>query len=291
MFEEVLSETFSVFFKNIAYYGIIILIVSLPVMLLSYGLVASTLGMDLYTNQSDSFKMLRNFGDPSAMQDLNEKNMQSQKDLLEKFTLPNIGLLCLGGLILGLLNLMTHISSVLITDSSCQQQNFNLSNILSRAARKLPGLMVIAIIMGLACFFSGILIVTIPLSIYLAAKFSLSLPIYVMEDVSPFDAISRSFDLTRGKEWSIIGVVVIISVLSMVVSWVFGLLSTVAGVISPNIAVILTTQTIVKLVQSLVMIMLYISVYLFYAKTVGLVPMKGKFEQQWNVPKAEYPQY
>ncbi|MGE5398678.1 MAG: glycerophosphoryl diester phosphodiesterase membrane domain-containing protein [Chitinophagales bacterium] len=278
MFEEVLSETFSVFFKNIGRYTVVVLLIMLPFLAVMYGLQVATFGPDYLSNQAQMGSVFKSLGDPNAMGEYN----QPQK--IPLFPPQKMWRFCLGFLVLGLIGLVDPIAKVLVTDDAYKFKEFKVGELMGRAFRKLPGIIGIGIIMGIACSVGSILLI-IP-GLILLVKFSLALPIYVMEDTSAFKAISRSFELTRGKGWAIFFISLILIVFGYMINFIFGMLNLVLIMLLPNIGALITSQTISYIAMELATSMVIIAVYLFYAKSVGLIPMKGKAEPDWEAPKA-----
>lgn len=69
---------------------------------------------------------------------------------------------------------------------------------------------------------------------WLAARTSMSMPVLVLENtLNPITAISRSFALTKPKQWPIVGfwavIIVIMVVASLIFTTVFGLVAAIAG--------------------------------------------------------------
>jgi len=146
---------------------------------------------------------------------------------------------------------------------------------------KLLGIIGLAILAGLSCMI-GVILLVIP-GIILAVKFSLSLPIYVLEDVSVFTAISRSFQMTKGKAWSIFGMVLIIMIVTILVGMIAGFISILPIMLISSVVLFIIGSLISNLLQMLVGCMFVIVVYLFYAKISGRLPTKGKLEPNWEL--------
>ncbi|MGE5380216.1 MAG: YciC family protein [Methylocystaceae bacterium] len=285
MFEEVLTETFNVFLKNIKRYAILALIIALPIYALNIGLQGITRGFDNLNNAAVGFEMLHNLGNTEAMDQLAEQSQEQQKNMTD-FTSTKTIAFFLGVLLLGILGLVGVIAATYVTDDIYQLREQSWKMILARAFKKLPGLVAIAFISGIAIVIGFVLLV-IP-GIILMVKFSLSLPIYVMEDISITSAISRSWQLTKGKGWAIFLVNLIFFILIAIVSGVIGMLLAMFGVAVPHLASVLTINCITTVIQSLLGYIVIIAVFLFYGKTVGLIAMKGKMEPEWEAPKPSF---
>lgn len=274
MFEEVLSDTFSVFFKNVRSYLILVLVIALPLLIVQITVSSSISGASL-SSQVEVMKSLKDLGNPSTIDKLGKLN-QPQQNMSTSEWIFYYAVLVIIGLFMNIIN----IGAVLICNDYFQGVPFSLGNVLSRAVRKLPGIIGISIIMGLAAMVGFVLLI-IP-GIILMVKFSLSLPIYVLEDTSVFRAISQSFKLTKGNGWAIFCNVLIFGVLIIIVSFACSMLSLI-GIVLPTIATLLTVQIIGAVVQALVAISLIVIAYLVYAKTVGLIPSKSKQDPQWEI--------
>src|SRR5262249_26037784 len=82
-------------------------------------------------------------------------------------------------------------------------------------ARVIP-VIIVSILMGLIVGF-GIILLIVPGLIALAG-FSVALPACVVERDGPIASLSRSFELTRGHWWPILGVSVSLVVISLIIT-------------------------------------------------------------------------
>jgi hypothetical protein len=93
--------------------------------------------------------------------------------------------------------------------------------------RRLGSVILISILVGLAVGF-GLLLLVIP-GIFLAVKFSVSIPALVVEDRRGTDAMSRSWNITQGFFWHALGVWVVAFLVQMVVGFVLGAIGAIFG--------------------------------------------------------------
>ncbi len=89
----------------------------------------------------------------------------------------------------------------------------------SKAFSRLPGAILLMILISIIVFL-GMLVFFIP-GIYLMIVLSLAMPIYIFENVSIGNALSRSFKLIKGKWWSTFGLLVVSSLIAAAVSYIF----------------------------------------------------------------------
>ncbi|MGE5403385.1 MAG: hypothetical protein ACM3PP_00395, partial [Candidatus Saccharibacteria bacterium] len=176
MFDEVLRESFAVLINNIRNYALIALIIALPVSAASFGTMYWGMS-DMISIQNQMMQMMRDQNPPDSQ--AFEKDMQDKMERLFPSIIAKMLASYVGMLIIALIGLLTQISTILITNDYFMGKPFNLGSVLNRAIKKLPGLIAIALIMGI-CWLIGTLLFIIP-GIYLAVKFSLALPIYVTE--------------------------------------------------------------------------------------------------------------
>lgn len=93
--------------------------------------------------------------------------------------------------------------------------------------RRLGSVILISILVGLAVGF-GLILLVIP-GIFLAVKFSVSIPALVVEDRRGTDAMSRSWNITQGFFWHALGVWVVAFLVQMVVGFVLGAIGAIFG--------------------------------------------------------------
>ncbi len=275
MFEEVLGDSFSVFFKNLSRYALLVTVIILPLLILETSLTVAGTGIDSLTQQKETISMLKHMGDPAEMEKYEEKMEVQQPEQSSPF------LILLGAIILGIGGILLNPAIVLATDDYYQGNNTGLDSLVKRAARKLPGVIGLAILVGLSCMIGFILLI-VP-GIILLVKFSLALPIYVLEDVSVFTAISHSFKMTKGNAWNIFGIVLVISIVVSLVGWIASILSVLPVMLTSSIVLYYIGLMIGTLIQMLAGCMVVVVAYLFYAKISGRISTKGKLEPYWEV--------
>lgn len=100
--------------------------------------------------------------------------------------------------------------------------DFNLGQLFSVALTKLPGLILLSFLIFIVVFLGFILLI-IP-GIYLAVVLSLAYPVYIFEkDAGIGEAFTKPFKIISGKWWSTFGVILIGSMMSYVVGFIFSL--------------------------------------------------------------------
>jgi hypothetical protein len=93
--------------------------------------------------------------------------------------------------------------------------------------RRLGSVILISILVGLAVAV-GFVFFIIPGVIFLV-KFAVSIPALVVEDRRGTDAMSRSWNITKGYFWHVIGVVVVAWIVTAVVGFVIGAIGAIFG--------------------------------------------------------------
>ncbi len=93
--------------------------------------------------------------------------------------------------------------------------------------RRLGSVILISILVGLAVGV-GLIFLIIP-GIIFAVKFSVSIPALVVEDRRGTDAMSRSWNITKGFFWHVLGVWILAFLVQMVVALVLGTIGRIFG--------------------------------------------------------------
>jgi hypothetical protein len=93
--------------------------------------------------------------------------------------------------------------------------------------RRLGSVILISILVGLAVAFGFVLLI-VPGIIFLV-KFSVSIPALIVEDRRGTDAMSRSWNITKGFFWHALGVMVVAWLVTVVVSWVITAIAAIFG--------------------------------------------------------------
>ncbi len=100
----------------------------------------------------------------------------------------------------------------------------------SRFVKMGCGIIVLGIFVGAVAVFAGILVIAIPpalalfgILIYiLVAAYSLFFPVLTLEDIGPSAAVTRSYMLGKRRFWTVVGLGIILGIISIIVSVVFG---------------------------------------------------------------------
>ncbi len=94
-----------------------------------------------------------------------------------------------------------------------------MGTVLSEAFKKVPGLILLTIIVGLISAV-GFAFFILP-GIYLTVVFLISVPVFLFENASIGDAISRPFQLIKGKWWSTLGIFFITTLTAQMIAGMF----------------------------------------------------------------------
>lgn len=273
MFEEVLGDSFSVFFKNIKRYALLATVIMVPLILLQIAFLVGTEGTKNYESQVSTFQMLKHIGDADAMQQYTE-DMKDKEPASPMVMFISFIVIALGGI-------LANSATVLATDYYYQEKDVTIGDIIKQSARKWPGLIGMAFIIMLVSTI-GFVFLIVP-GIFLLVKYSLALPLYVMEDISVPTALSRSFHMTKGKFWTIFGTIFVLWMVIMLAGWIAQLILMLPAMVISSIVVYIIMTVFSALVQVLCSGFLAIAAYLFYAKISGRMPTKGKLEPAWEI--------
>ena len=272
MFEEVLGDSFSVFFKNFKRYALLATVIMVPLILLQIAFLVGTEGTIVYESQASSFQMLKHMGDADAMQQYAE-DMEDKEPASPMVMLIGFIVIALGGL-------LANSATVLATDYYYQEKDITIGDIIKQSARRWPGLICMTFIIMLVSTI-GFVFLIVP-GIFLLVKYSLALPLYVMENISVPTALSRSFQMTKGKFWTIFGTVFVLWMVIILAGWIVQLILMLPAMVFSNIVVYIIVTVFSALIQVLSSGFLAIAAYLFYAKISGRIPTKGKLEPAWE---------
>ena len=123
--------------------------------------------------------------------------------------------------------------AMVLTQSSMLQTDapISLGQALATSVRRLPAMLLAALLSGLALLVGFILLI-IPV-FYVGGKLQLWLAAMFVDNASPLEALSTSWRLTRGRWWRGAGILTIAVVIVYVISLAFGLVAGIAMVVAP----------------------------------------------------------
>jgi hypothetical protein len=231
-----------------------------------------TEGTKIYESQTSSFQMLRHLGDTEVMQQYAEDSKDKEP--------PSPMLIFISFIVITLGGLLANAAAVLATDYYYQEKDITIQDILKKSVRKWPGLFGMAIVITLVCTI-GFVFLIVP-GIYLSVKYSLALPLYVIEDISVPAALSRSFKMTKGKFWTILGTVFVLLLVTILAVWIAQFILTLPAILISSVVVYIIGSALAVIIQTLCASFLAIAAYLFYAKISGRISTKGKLEPVWE---------
>lgn len=149
-----------------------------------------------------------------------------------------------------------------VTDLS--EGRVTLADCLSVGLRSFLALLAIGLLMGVAIFF-GMILLIVP-GVIMAIVWSVTVPVYVVEQREVFASFGRSVDLTRGNRWRIFGLAVIYFVAFIVVGLVVGALGGVAGVFGSGSAMTLRFVLVQPLINAVVAMIGAVGVAVLYVE-------------------------
>ena len=112
-----------------------------------------------------------------------------------------------------------------------------LGHALSRAADRVVKLLVTSIVAGI-CVGLAMLLLLVP-GLVLLTRWSLLVPVVMLEDVGPLEALKRSREIVRGHGWTVFGVIFRVGLLVGLVGLLFGAVAGAAGPVGWWVAVTL----------------------------------------------------
>lgn len=179
----VLSNAFSIFFRNLLPFGFLALVVSLPVFVLRLVLTET---------------------DPTALA------AQAQA-----FT-PTLIL----SVLQFLLSYLVTAGLVYGTIQDLRGQRATIGQCLARGLAVLIPTFVVAILVGLMVVL-GLVLMIVP-GIIVVLMLWVAIPVAVIERPGVFRSLGRSRELTKGSRWKLLGVTLVVAVASFASSWVVG---------------------------------------------------------------------
>lgn len=263
MFQDVVAETLNLFFKNFSRYLLVIGIIAAPIVLLQINATIALTGIEGYQAQWEMQRML-------AEGSLNQERISQLNQMQAAYT-PGVHdiLTFLGCLIAGvLLVFMLHAAGTLLTQIIKKGSSIDYGSLFFKAFYKIPGLFLMSLVYGLAVV-AGMFLLVVP-GIIIAVKFSLSLPAYLSEKISPFKALARSWRLTRGAGWTIFFIVLVIMIISFILG--FALSTAVLMLVRylPGVYSYMILMAVFQVLAYVLSSLSIIAIYLIYARRAEL---------------------
>jgi len=191
----VIGDSFGVLARNIVSFGILSLLIGL------IGLVAGFLFLD--TEQLEAAQ-----NDPAAL----EAAMQNF----------NWWALALTGLIMIIVNVLTQAAIIYGTFQDLRGQKAGIGDCIARGLGSVVPVIIGSILLSLGIMI-GLIFLIVP-GIILALMWWVYVPAIVVEGKGIIEAFGRSRELTRGRRWHILGLVIVLLILMIVVSLIVNFL-------------------------------------------------------------------
>lgn len=146
------------------------------------------------------------------------------------------GLLQTGGVILGLLAAIVRLAGHalytgfvvnLVQDVRDGRRDQTIGDLFSAASPAILSLIVFGILFGLGVGI-GFLLLIVP-GLFLLTFWSVGAPAIVVEGIGPLEAFGRSWRMVRGNAWSVFGVLLIIFLIVLVISFILSAIATPIG--------------------------------------------------------------
>lgn len=249
---ELLDETFRIYRADFALFLVVSLVIHLPALV---GNLLTGAGQQL----QNSFAIFASMGNPERLQRLSEQQSQNQAEHLP-------ALLGYYLLVLVLIPFTTGALVMAARDVTLGQP-VSWQGVLQQTLKRYWALFGIVALVVLSTVIN-ILIITIPVWIWLAVRWSLGTPAMLVEGCGPATALGRSFELVKGHWWRIVGVFILTAILGGVLDYGLGalfggvaaLIPGVTAEIRINIVLVGTTiaQILVAPVGAIVSMLLYL---------------------------------
>jgi hypothetical protein len=93
------------------------------------------------------------------------------------------------------------------------------------------------LLIGLAVVLMAVLIISIPLAIWAAFRWSVTTPALLAEGARPRAAMARSWRLVKGRWWHTVGIIFVVGLLQFVASFAVGAVLGIFSAITPGVAI------------------------------------------------------
>ena len=189
----VLGTSFTVLFRNIVPFAVIAALISIPSILISRFYVM----------------------DPLAMQEALRQGAISPGDVAGSFLISTLVIMLTSSLI----------SAALVygTYQDLRGQRASIGDVISRGLSVIIPVLLAAVAYAILVGI-GFMLLFIP-GIILGLMLWVYIPAIIVERKGVGAAFSRSRELTKGRRWSIFGLLIVIGILVLVVSWIAGFVS------------------------------------------------------------------
>jgi len=246
---ELLDETFRIYRRDLGLFAGLSLAVTLPGVIM--GLIAGS-----YRSVGWMTKFFSSLGNPDAMQALAQAPPPQQDPVL--------------GLLASLVRLiMVPLTIGALMYAANQVLNGRAATILGSLEGTLQrywGLAGLSLLVTLMLF-TGILVVTIPVTIWLLVRSGLSIPSLLAERLGPTRAVGRSWQLVEGRWWRTLGIFCLVFLLTWIASALMEVIAAMIIGLLPGLAEDLRSALIVvaaSLAGALVAPVNYIAITLMY---------------------------
>jgi hypothetical protein len=149
---------------------------------------------------------------------------QSSDDLLVTFLANTLSAIA-GGLVY----LVLAATLMIVASESWFGRALTAQEAFDRAWERFGPLIGLVIVFGLAIAGMSITVVGIPFAVFFAVAWSLALPLVVVERAGIRRALGRSRDLVRGYWWRVLGIAVLISIITSIISTFFAIPAMIFG--------------------------------------------------------------
>ncbi|MGE5404963.1 MAG: hypothetical protein ACM3PP_08485 [Candidatus Saccharibacteria bacterium] len=278
MFFRVIGDSLRLFNQNIIKFLIIGLIIFAPLVALKAAFYLYTNGIAPYEIQAAQMQLKENPQDINAQMAIVQAENKLRSNRYDPM-LAQAGSLAL--FILGILAFLLFMgSSTLLSNRIFQGEAVSYSEIFKGVVVKLPGLAFLAFLIYYGLFFrfrpisvfifgafgktTAIFITSILpylLIFIMVAFFSMSLPVYMLERVSPWAALKRGFKISYEHQ---LPMFVLLLIMYLLITLLTQALLVVGGMVMTNAVALLSYSTITNMIVPFVQALPVLVIYLYY---------------------------
>jgi Membrane domain of glycerophosphoryl diester phosphodiesterase len=249
---ELLDETFKLYRRHFNVIAGVSIAIILP------GLLIALISGSYRANPFSYFQqVIQNVNNPEQLQQIQNRQAQFGSSPLYLLSFP-----------IGLLLAPFSLGAVFYAATSLAAGNVEtIGSVLLGTARRyfaIFGVIILSALVGLG----GVAIVTIPLVIWVLIRWAVALPAMFGEKIGPVNALGRSWNLTKGNWWRILGLWLIVAILVSIIEYAMlalfgGITALIPGLGDDLRAALVTTVTdvvsaLVGAVSPIVFTLLYL---------------------------------
>lgn len=169
----------------------------------------------------------------------------------------------LGSFVTMLFSLLLQATVIITTINQLNGRMIDFMTAINQALKHIVPLFILSILLGLG-FTIGFMLLVVP-GILLMLIWAVVVPAYVAEDIQMMSAFGRSAELTKGQRLRILGLVVVVMIIGLILSFALGLLSGVSA-LDPMSRFTLTSAIFSTVSQIVMSVLFTIGAAVLYLK-------------------------